>query len=184
MVVLWVRPSAGRGQIIALLAAATLSARTLLITNTHVPRSISFLLAGVSWSTTGHLPSPDSLFWLNASATMTESSRAGSPSVVWMSCRNACLQQLQWLQPELSSQSSLSLSNHFTRTSVNFRWVNAMDRARSTRRRGGRRPLVILDLAVRRWRPEDYFHLNCSAQCYPCNRPARPCGLPPVRIRV
>jgi len=40
---------------------------------------------------------------INAFATMTESSRAGSPSLVWMSSRNVCLQQLEWLQPESSS---------------------------------------------------------------------------------
>ena len=40
---------------------------------------------------------------INAFATMTESSRAGSPNLVWMSSRNVCLQQLEWLQPESSS---------------------------------------------------------------------------------
>jgi len=39
----------------------------------------------------------------NASATSPQSSCAGSPSVVWMSPRNVCLQQLEWLQPELRS---------------------------------------------------------------------------------
>ena len=35
---------------------------------------------------------------------LTPSSRAGCPSVVWMTSRNVCLQRLDWLQPELSSQ--------------------------------------------------------------------------------
>jgi len=48
---------------------------------------------------------------------MTESSRAGSPSVIWMSPRNVCLQQLECMASTrvkfTAAQSSLTLSNHF-----------------------------------------------------------------------